>query len=224
MSCLAIRLFILRAPFSTPQWLNFSALGYANRVNMHLLGIITGGVLDRFPNLKLIVGHMGEHMYADFEDSTVDPLKADQRSPYDLYRIDHKLNRARFPNMPMRKDRLIRDYFGSQVFITTSGHFSSAALVCAMTEIGAQSIMFSIDYPFESIPNGCVWFDEYAPLSEKDTVDVGRNNSLSVFSQLREAPHGIVTKTAKECGVGGLSGEAEYGLYNKDWSRRLERK
>ena len=43
-------------------WLNFSALGYANRVNMHLLGIITAGVLDRFPDLKLIVGHMGEHM------------------------------------------------------------------------------------------------------------------------------------------------------------------
>ncbi len=44
-------------------WLNFSALGYANRVNMHVLGIITAGVLDRFPNLKLVIGHMGEHMY-----------------------------------------------------------------------------------------------------------------------------------------------------------------
>ncbi|KAL9106506.1 MAG: hypothetical protein Q9227_008485 [Pyrenula ochraceoflavens] len=43
-------------------WLEFSALGYANRVNMHLLGIITAGVLDRFPGLKLLVGHMGEHM------------------------------------------------------------------------------------------------------------------------------------------------------------------
>ena len=43
-------------------WLNFSALGYANRVNMHLLGIITGGVLDRFPEVNLVVGHMGEHM------------------------------------------------------------------------------------------------------------------------------------------------------------------
>lgn len=63
------------------EHLAFSALGYANRVNMHLLGIITAGVLDRFPNLKLIVGHMGEHI------------------PYDLYRIDHKLNRARFSTL-----------------------------------------------------------------------------------------------------------------------------
>ena len=44
-------------------WLAYSALGYANRVNMHVLGIITAGVLDRFPKLKLLIGHMGEHMY-----------------------------------------------------------------------------------------------------------------------------------------------------------------
>ncbi|KAF2740576.1 amidohydrolase 2 [Polyplosphaeria fusca] len=118
------------------EHLNFSALGYANRVNMHLLGIITAGVLDRFPKLKLLVGHMGEHI------------------PYDLYRIDHKLNRARFPKMGMRKDKLVRDYFGTQVFITTSGHFSTPALLCAMAEIGPDAVMFSIDYPFESIPNG----------------------------------------------------------------------
>lgn len=43
-------------------WLDFSALGYANRLNMHALGIVTSGVLDRFPDVKLILGHMGEHM------------------------------------------------------------------------------------------------------------------------------------------------------------------
>ena len=126
--------------------------------------------------------------------------------------------------MPMRKNKLIRDYFGSQVYITTSGHFSSAALICAKTEIGAHSIMFSIDYPFESIPNGCVWFDEYAPLSERDTVDIGRNNAIDVFPRLGQAPHWLVRRTTEECGVGGLYGGVEYGLYNKDWSRRLERK
>ena len=54
--------------------------------------------------------------------------------PYDLYRIDHKLNRARFPQMPMAKDKLVRDYFGTQLFITTSGHFSTPALMCAIQE------------------------------------------------------------------------------------------
>jgi 2,3-dihydroxybenzoate decarboxylase len=43
-------------------WLSFSALGYAHRVGMHVLGIVTAGVLDRFPKLKIVIGHMGEHM------------------------------------------------------------------------------------------------------------------------------------------------------------------
>jgi|SRR3569833_2260348 len=43
-------------------WLAFSALGYAHRIGMHVLGIVTGGVLDRFPGLKIVIGHMGEHM------------------------------------------------------------------------------------------------------------------------------------------------------------------
>ncbi|KAK0621436.1 hypothetical protein B0T17DRAFT_591327 [Bombardia bombarda] len=167
-------------------WLAYSALGYAHRIGMHVLGIVTAGVLDRFPKLKIVMGHMGEHI------------------PYDLYRIDHKLNRARFPDMPMAKDKLVRDYFGTQLFITTSGHFSTPALLCALQETGAESIMFAIDYPFESIPNGC---------------------------RLRNSPHGLGEKSPRECGVGGLgikSGsegelEVEYGLYNKNWSQRLER-
>ena len=123
----------------------------------------------------------------------------------------------------MRKDKLVRDYFGTQVFITTSGHFSTPALVCAMSEIGAHSIMFSVDYPFESIPNGCVWFDEHLPISERDTVDIGRNNALNVFARLLKSPHGLITRGTRECKVGGLIDAVEYGLYNRNWSRRLER-
>lgn len=39
------------------------------------------------------------------------------------------------------------DYFGEQLFITTSGHFSTPALMCAIGQVGSRSIMFSIDYP-----------------------------------------------------------------------------
>ncbi len=150
--------------------------------------------------------------------------------PYDLYRIDHKLNRARFPNMPMAKDKLVRDYFGTQLFITTSGHFSTPALLCAMQEIGAESVMFSIDYPFESIPNGCVWFDEHVPISNGNLADIGRNNALRVFKRLGQSPHGLTEKGPRECGIGGLGlkkgreGEVEYGLFNMHWSERLERR
>lgn len=164
---------------------------------------------------------------------TVPSSTNNNNSPYDLYRIDHKLNRARFPNMPMAKDKLVRDYFGSQVFITTSGHFSTPALLCALQQVGSRALMFAIDYPFESIPNGAVWFDEHVPLSGPDLVDIGRNNALRVFTRLTNGLHQAREKDPRACGVGGLglglggregATEVEYGLYNKDWSRRLERR
>ncbi|PSK42901.1 2-amino-3-carboxymuconate-6-semialdehyde decarboxylase [Elsinoe australis] len=192
-------------------WLEYSALGYANRVNMHVLGIICSGVLDRFPKLKLLMGHMGEHI------------------PYDLYRIDHKLNRARFPDMPMRKDKLVSDYFGTQVFITTSGHFSTPALECAVKQCGAEAVMFSVDYPFESIPNGCVWFDEHVDMNARDKVKIGRNNALAVLPKLMEKPHGLKMLSPAEAGEGGLGlrkgneKEAEFGMYNKSWDKRMKK-
>lgn len=166
-----------------------------------------------------------------------------------MYRIDHKLDRGRFPNMPMRKDKLVRDYFGDQLFITTSGHFSTPALKCAMGEIGVQSIMFSIDYPFESIPNACgkstpsvrviasdiriasltrnnaikAWWDEHVSTSvnQHDFTNMGRNNALAVLPRLMKAPHNLKPMTPQECKVGGLrDGNVCYGLYNKSWNRR----
>lgn len=131
--------------------------------------------------------------------------------------------------MPMAKDKLVRDYFGSQLFITTSGHFSTPALLCAIQEIGVKSVMFSIDYPFESIPNGCTWFDEYVPINGRDLVDIGRNNALDVFKRLGGDFHGLKKKGERECAVGGLGlrkgneGEVEYGLYNRAWDKRLTR-
>jgi len=45
---------------------------------------------------------------------------------------------------------LLRYYFTHNLHITTSGHFSTPTLIHAMTEIGADRIMFSIDYPYSA--------------------------------------------------------------------------
>ena len=88
--------------------------------------------------------------------------------------------------------------------------------------------MFSIDYPFESIPNGCVWFDEHVrdTLNARDLVRIGRGNALRVYERLGQEPHGLKVLTPTECDVGGLrtkEGEVEFGLYNKSWDKRLVR-
>ena len=90
------------------------ALGFANQLNVHVSGLCVNGVFDRFPNLRIIIGHMGEHL------------------PYDLERTSNRLEMlGRTRGMPMKKN--LYSYWGKNIFITTSGHFSTPALVCAMT-------------------------------------------------------------------------------------------
>jgi len=50
----------------------------------------------------------------------------------------------------------------------------------AMLEIGADRIMFAIDYPFESCADAAAWFDA-APISEADRIKIGRTNASKLF-------------------------------------------
>ena len=87
-----------------------------------------------------------------------------------------------------------------------------------MGKIGAQSIMFSTDYPFESIPNGCVWWDEYVSTSinQYDQVTMGRNPALKVLPRLMEAAHNLKAVSPAECQVCGLRDrKVTYGTYKR---------
>ncbi|KAJ7790841.1 2,3-dihydroxybenzoate decarboxylase [Mycena olivaceomarginata] len=170
------------------KWLQASAWGFANQLSIHILGIATSGVFDRFPGVQLAFGHMGEHI------------------PFDLWRIDHKLDRDRFPDMQMAKNRTIRDYFATNMHITTSGHFSTRSLQGAIAELSASRIMFSIDYPYEDgLMEGSSWFDGL-PISQPDLLAIGRENALRLL-KLNRAPHNLKPGLSlKELEVGGLEG------------------
>jgi predicted TIM-barrel fold metal-dependent hydrolase len=50
----------------------------------------------------------------------------------------------------------------------------------AMLEMGADRIMFAIDYPFEEHATGANWFDG-AEISEADRIKIGRENAQRLF-------------------------------------------
>jgi 2,3-dihydroxybenzoate decarboxylase len=100
-----------------------------------------GGVFDRFPNLKIVLGHMGEGL------------------PFMRWRFDsrfavysHGINLKRRPS----------EYIGRNILITTTGVCSPAALVGAIEEVGVDSV----DHPYESATVAAN-FIEQAPLSDK---------------------------------------------------------
>jgi 2,3-dihydroxybenzoate decarboxylase len=44
--------------------------------------------------------------------------------------------------------------------VTTSGNFSTPALICTMLELGIDRIMFSVDYPYVLNRDGTNWIEQ----------------------------------------------------------------
>jgi predicted TIM-barrel fold metal-dependent hydrolase len=119
------------------------------------------GLFDSFPRLKIILGHMGEGL------------------PYSMWRIDNHNNWMSVQNRYPAK-RKIAEYFRENFYITTSGHFRTQTLIDAVLEIGADRILFSVDWPFENIDHAALWFDS-AAIAEIDRRKIGRTNAWSLF-------------------------------------------
>ncbi len=71
-------------------------------------------------------------------------------------------------------------YIGSNVVITTSGVFSLAALTGAVLEVGADAIMFSIDYPYESSHEAVAGFEQ-TTLSDTDREKIAHRNAERIL-------------------------------------------
>jgi predicted TIM-barrel fold metal-dependent hydrolase len=118
-------------PERSAYFLATAAYTWHAELGLHCLRIILGGVLDRFPKLRLIVGHLGEHL------------------PYSLLRAQDGL-----PTSVTGLQRPVSDYFLDHFTITTSGYFTTPPFVCARDVVGADHIMYSVDYPYRSPQSG----------------------------------------------------------------------
>ena len=90
------------------------------------LRLLFGGVFDRYPGVKLILGHMGEGL------------------PFLRWRFD---SRFAVYSHGIKLERAPSAYLGSNIVITTSGVCSPPTLTAAIAEMGREAVMFSVDYP-----------------------------------------------------------------------------
>lgn len=125
---------------------NYSPLvtgwGWQVETGTHLLKIIVGGIFDRYPKLKIIVGHMGElipycltrlNLALTFGARMVAVEEAKAKNP-----APHKL---------LQKD--VHSYMRQNVFVTSSGVFDQPVFNCAVGMLGIDNLMFSVDDPFQ---------------------------------------------------------------------------
>jgi gamma-resorcylate decarboxylase len=142
-------------------WLLGPIWAFGQETAVHALRLMGSGLFDAHPRLSIVIGHLGENL------------------PYALWRVDNANawveSRSNYP----AKERM-RDYFTANFYITTSGNFHTPALLDAMLVLGADRIMFSVDWPFENVDHAADWFDA-CPISENDRLKIGRTNARRLF-------------------------------------------
>jgi gamma-resorcylate decarboxylase len=142
-------------------WLLGPTWAFAVETSIHALRLMGSGLFDKYPRLKIILGHMGEGL------------------PFNMWRVDNCNGWVKERhNHPAR--RRIADYFNENFYLTTSGNFRTQTLINTMLEVGADRILFSTDYPFENVDHAAEWFD-HAAISETDRHKIGRTNALKLF-------------------------------------------
>lgn len=128
-----------------------AAWGFTMETATAGLRMVLSGAFEAYPNLKVILGHMGEGL------------------PFLLWRINMALQR------PGNKRVNFQETFSRNVYITTSGNFSTPALICSMLEMGADHILYSVDYPFVLNPPGTKWMEDLQVSAEDKEKILGGN-------------------------------------------------
>jgi 2,3-dihydroxybenzoate decarboxylase len=140
--------------------------GFGAETGLHILRIILAGVFDRFPNLQMVVGHLGEGL------------------PFWLFRIDF-MHRAmvkakRYASVNALKRRP-SEYLRENFHVTTSGMAWEPAILHTQCVLGVDRVLYAMDYPYQFVPEE-VKVTDGLPISGEDKQKLYQLNAERVFS------------------------------------------
>ena len=123
------------------------------------------GVLDRFPKLEIVVGHLGEAI------------------PYWLFRVDffHRgiVETGRYANVkPLLKKP--SDYMKENIYVTTSGMAWEPVIMYARSVLGTDRVLYAMDYPYQFVPEEVAVTDNL-PISGDEKKALYETNAQRVF-------------------------------------------
>ncbi|MFI5960515.1 amidohydrolase family protein [Cryptosporangium sp. NPDC051539] len=135
-----------------------SGYGWHQEVLIQCIRMITYGVFDRFPTLKIIIGHMGEGLpfyYKRIIEDMGEPTKNSLKKP-------------------------IEQYFRDNFWITTSAFPQTELLDLLLKFVSVDRVMFATDYPFADIKAQTDWF-RGVDLPRKDKEKIAFRNAEKLF-------------------------------------------
>ena len=139
--------------------------GFGVETGLHALRLITAGVFDRFPKLKIIIGHMGEAL------------------PFWMYRLDYmhaatvKSQRYASVRPTQRKPS---DYLRENFYITNSGVAWDKAVRFSQDVLGADRVLYAMDYPYQYAPQEVQNLDRME-MADADKKAFFQTNAERVF-------------------------------------------
>ncbi|PZU10954.1 amidohydrolase family protein [Sphingomonas sp.] len=152
------------APF-LEAGLEGALFGFGVETALHALRLITSGAFDRYPKLRMVLGHLGEAL------------------PFWLYRLDFihggTVRSQRYDFMkPLQKP--ISGYMRENVWITTSGMAWQPAVSFTQQVLGVDRVLYAMDYPYQYVPDEVRWMDDL-PLSPEQMKLFYEGNARQVF-------------------------------------------
>jgi len=146
---------VVKAYFDGYEELARAPWGFAIDTSSHFLRLVFSGLFDECPKLKIILGHLGEGI------------------PFAMHRLDTHA-RAAAERRGLKKSPL--QYFKDNLLVTTSGNWYEPAFVCTLLAMGIDSMLFDIDWPYESNKVGMVFFNKLS-LSDGDKHKLAHGNA-----------------------------------------------
>jgi len=146
--------------------LDGAIFGFGVETGMHALSLIVRGAFDRFPKLKLVLGHLGEAL------------------PFWLYRLDFMHNAGIASNRysflkPLKKR--VSDYLRENIYVTTSGMPAPAAIRYCQEVLGHDHVLYAMDYPYEYVADEVRMQDEM-PLTTAQRKQFFQTNAEALFN------------------------------------------
>ncbi len=142
------------------------AWAFGVETGTHALRLITSGLFDRFPSLRLVIGHLGEGLV---------PM---------MWRAQNRFDYAPFGKV-LKKP--LAQYLKDHFYISTSGNFHTPTLLNVIAEMGVDRVLFAVDYPYERSDQAASWFDN-CPIGEEARQKIGRLNAITLFKLQGLAP------------------------------------
>lgn len=160
------------APYSAPHYKArgfYGALGgFPHDVWVHTMGLIFSGAFDKYPKLRLVIGHLGECL------------------PLHLYRFDWmQYNADGIPGLRGGQPAVtlkhpVSHYFRNNIWVTTSGVGWEPAIKFCMDVMGPDRVLYAMDYPYQQSSDEVAVYDRL-DLSAEHKKMLMQGNAEAVF-------------------------------------------